>query len=48
MATSASLRELLRQRIGRPALEKLSFNWSAQDTYTDLLNFEMEVTKMLN
>ena len=32
---------------GGLALEKPSFNWSAQDRYVELLNFEMEVTNIL-
>ena len=48
-ATKASPREPQRERErhGTPALGKSSFNWNAQDWNTELLNFEMEVTNML-
>ena len=36
-----------RNRYGRPALEKSSFSWNAQDEYAELLNFEMEVINIL-
>ena len=35
------------QKHGGPALEKLSFNWNAQEKYVELLYFEMEVTNIL-
>ena len=45
--TVASHREPQRQRYSRPIFEKLAFNWSVQDSYVELMNFEMEVTNIL-
>ena len=46
-AATASLRKLPRQRYGELALEKMSFNWNVQNRYIEVLNFEMEVTHIL-
>ena len=46
-AAKASLRQPQRLRHGRLALEKLSFHWNAQYRHTELLNFEIEVTNIL-
>ena len=46
-ATMVSLREPQRQRHDGPALEKPSFNWNAQDRYSILPNFEMDVMNIL-
>ena len=39
--------ETHRQRYGGPVLEKPKFNWDVQDRYVKLLNFELEVTNIL-
>ena len=44
---TASTREPQRQRHGRPAQEKTSFNWNVQDRYRELLNSEMQFTNIL-
>ena len=44
-AAAAGPREL--QRHDRPALERPSLNWNAQDMYTELLNSEVEVMNIL-
>ena len=36
-----------RQKHSRQAQEKPSFNWNAQNMYTELLSFEMEVMNIL-
>ena len=42
-----SPREVHRQRHGSPALKQLLLNWNATEKYVELLNFEMEVTNIL-
>ena len=42
-----SLREVHRQRHLRSALKQPSFNWNVLVKYVELLNFEMEVTNIL-
>ena len=44
---TVSHKELQRQGHGGPVLEKPLFNWDAQDRYNELINFEMEVTDIL-
>ena len=41
---TAHLREVHRQRHGRPALKQPSFNWNAPGKWVELLNFKKEVT----
>ena len=45
--STANLRQAHRLRHGGPAIRQLSFKWKAPDTYVELLNFEMEVTNIL-
>ena len=46
-ANAASLSEPPRQRHGRPALEKPSFNLNTQDRHIELLDFKIEVMNNL-
>ena len=46
-ATTARLREMHRERAGGPALKLPLFTWNVKDKYVELLNFEMEVTDIL-
>ena len=46
-ASIANLREMHRERYGRSALKQPSSNWNVTDKYVELLNFEMEVTNIL-
>ena len=40
-------KEAIEQRHGEVILEKPLFNWDTQDRYAELVNFEMEVTNIL-
>ena len=40
-------REPQRQRHGEPALKHPSFNWTAQDRYSEVCNIEMKVMNFL-
>ena len=46
-ANTISSGEADRYRCGSPALGQLSFNWNAQDKYTELLSFKMDVMHIL-
>ena len=37
----------VQQKHGRPALEKSSFNWNAQDRQLELLNFDIKVVNIM-
>ena len=45
--STANQKEPQRQRHSRSVLEKPLFNWNAQGRYVKLINFEMEVTDIL-
>ena len=45
--STAKIGEAHRPRHSRSALRQVSFNWKTLDRYVELLNFEMEVTDIL-
>ena len=45
--STASLKEVHQQEHGRWALKQPSFNWNVRDKEVELINFEMEVTNIL-
>ena len=46
-ASAASLRKTHPHRHGEAALKQPLLNWNATDKYVELLNFQMEVTNIL-
>ena len=46
-ANTVNPREVHRQRHGGPAVKQLSFNLNAPGKYVELVNFEVEVTNIL-
>ena len=42
---TASLREVLRNRHGGPAMKQPPFNWNSPDKYVEVLNFKMDAIK---
>ena len=47
LARTLNQQEIQRQRHGGPILGKPKFNWDVQDRYVELLDFELEVTNIL-
>ena len=47
LTTAVNYIESQRQRHSRPVLENMAFNWGTQDMYIELINFEMEVSNIL-
>ena len=47
-ATAERPQSTLGHKIGRPAMKQLSFNWEADDKYSKLKNFRLEVNNIIS
>ena len=47
-ATTEGPQSMIESKIGRPAMKQPSFNWEADDKYSGLKNFRLEVNNMIS
>ena len=47
-AWAERMHDASRPKIGSPAMKQLTFNWNAQDKYSELKTFRIEVNNVLS